>query len=161
MQKDYIMRIIEQFVRAILAIMRRRKSGDYKEARELVRTTGRYLLRTNIDLLLLYHPDQILDHFKDFSNRLETEKCVLGADLFHELALIEEAEQQPAAAIRLKILCLHLYTIAIPKEREFQTPQYFEKVSKLADELIDQPLSSNILECLQSYRELLLQLKKE
>lgn len=35
MQKDYIMRMVEQFVQAILAIMRRRKNGEYKEAREL------------------------------------------------------------------------------------------------------------------------------
>ena len=119
MQKDYIMRLVEQFVQTIVAIMRRRKSEDYKEARELVRTTARYLLRTDIDLLLLYHPDQILDHFKDFANRLETEKCVLGADLFYELALIEEAEQQAAMALRLKILSLHLYTTAVPKEQQF------------------------------------------
>jgi hypothetical protein len=32
------MRIVEQFVQAILAIMRRRKNGKYKEAREQIRT---------------------------------------------------------------------------------------------------------------------------
>lgn len=41
MQKDYIMRIVEQFVQAILAIMHRRKAGEYKEAREQVRTTAK------------------------------------------------------------------------------------------------------------------------
>lgn len=153
MQKDYIMRIIEQFVQAILSIMRRRKAEDYKEARELVRTTGRYLLRMDIDLLLLYDPDQILDHFKDFANRLETEKCVLSADLFHELALIEEAEKQPAAALRLKVLCLHLYTTGLPKEQQFQNPQYVEKVAALIEELKDQPLSEKAQLSLRSYEE--------
>lgn len=153
MQKDYIMRIVEQFVQALLAIMRRRKAGEYKEAREQVRTTARYLLRTDIDLLLLYDPDQILDHFKDFSDRLETEKCILGADLFHELALIEEAEKQPAAALRLKMLCLHLYTTALPKEQQFQEPQYFEKVATLIEELKDHPLSEKIQLSLRSYEE--------
>lgn len=157
MQKDYIMRIVEQFVQAILSIMRRRKAGEYKEARELVRTTGRYLLRMDIDLLLLYGPDQILDHFKDFTNRLETEKCVLAADLFHELALIEEAEKQVAAAFRLKSICLHLYASAIPEEKQFQTPEYFEKVSKLAEELADQPLSPIVRERLHFFREFQLQ----
>ncbi|HEV8053173.1 MAG TPA: hypothetical protein VGP47_11825 [Parachlamydiaceae bacterium] len=37
---------------------------------------------------------------------------MLGADLFHELALIEEAERQDATALPLKTLCLYLYTIA-------------------------------------------------
>lgn len=160
MQKDYIMRLVEQFVQAILAIMRRRKSEDYKEARELVRTTARYLLRTDLDLLLLYHSDQILDHFKDFANRLETEKCVLGANLFHELALIEAAEQQPETALRLKTLCLHLYTVGIPKQKQFQIPEYFEKVSKLAEELKEQQLSPKILESFRVYQEFLLKTVK-
>ena len=138
MQKDYIMRIVEQFVQAILAITRRRKAGEYKEAREQIQTAARYLLRTDIDLLLLYDNEYILDHFKDFSNSLETEKCVLAADLFHELALIEEAEHQPAVALRLKMLCLRLYTTAIPKEPQFQKDQYFEKITILIKELKDQ-----------------------
>src|SRR5690242_15983710 len=82
MQKDYIMRIVEQFVQAILSIMRRRKDGQYKEAREQIRTAARYLLRIDIDLLLLFNNDYVLDHFKDSTNRLDTERCVLGADLF-------------------------------------------------------------------------------
>lgn len=152
MQKDYIMRIVEQFVQAIAAIVRRRKARDYKEARELVRTTGLSLLRLDIDLLLLYHPDQMLDHFKDISNRIESERCVFSADLLSELALIEEEQQRPEAALRLKILSLHLYTVGIPLEKQFQTPEYYEKVSKLAEELKDQPLSPKILESLRSYQ---------
>jgi len=155
MQKDYIMRIVEQFVQAILAIMHRRKAGEYKEARGQVRTAARYLLRADIDLLLLYNNEQILDHFKDSANCLEFEKCVLGADLFHELALIEEAEKQPTAALRLKMLSLYLYTIAVPKEQQFQEPQYFEKISFLIEELRGQPFSEEVMTSLHSYENFL------
>ncbi len=149
------MRVVEQFVQALVAIMQRRKAKDYKEARELVRTTGRYLLRMDTDLLLFHDPDQILDQFRDFSHHLETEKCVLGADLLHELALLEEAQQQTAAALRLKTLCLYLYTTAIPQEPQFQTPPYFEKVALLIEELKDQPLSEKIQHSVRSYEEFL------
>lgn len=152
MQKDYIMRIVEQFVQAILAIMRRRKDGEYKEAREQVRTAARYLLRMDIDLLLLFSNDHVLDHFKDFTNRLNTEKCVLGADLFQELALIEEAEHQIAIAERLKILCLYLYTTALPKEPQFQKPEYFAKVDALIKELKGQPFSEEVQVNIHSYQ---------
>src|ERR1700722_12766551 len=155
MQNDYIMRIIQQFVQAILAIMRRRKAGEYKEAREQIRTAARYFLRTDINLLLLYNDEGILDHFKDSGNCLEFEKCVLGADLFYELALIEEAEKQPAAALRLKMLCLYLYTIAVPKKQQFQKPHYFEKISALIKELKDQPLSEEAMISLHSYENFL------
>ncbi len=153
MQKDYIMRIIEQFVQAILAIMRRRKDGEYKEAREQVRTAARYLLRMDIDLLLLFNNDHVLDHFKDFANRLDTEKCVLGADLFQELALIEEAEHQMNIAERLKVLCLYLYTTALPRERQFQKPEYFAKVAALIKELKDQSLSEEVQASVRSYED--------
>jgi hypothetical protein len=152
MQNDYIMRIIAQFVQALLSIMRLRQAKEYKKAREVVRTTGRYLLRMDINLLLLYDQDQVLDHFRNLSNELETEKCVLSADLFYELALIEEGEHRPAAALRLKSLCLHLYTIAIPLEEQFQTAQYFEKVTQLSEELANQSLSPKIMESLRTYQ---------
>ncbi len=145
------MRIVEQFVQAILAIMRRRKAGEYKEAREQVRTAARYLLRMDIDLLLLFNDEHVLDHFKDFANRLDTEKCVLGADLFYELAMIEEAEKQSDRALRLKELCLYLYTVGLPKEVQFQKAQYFEKVSSLIEALRNQPLSEQTLASLRTY----------
>lgn len=153
MQQDYIMRIIEQLVQALLAIMRRRKAGEYKEARQQVRIAARYLLRTDIDMLLFYSDDAILDHFKNFEGQLETERCVLGADLFYELALIEEAEGNHAAALSLKILCLHLYTLAIPKEPQFQETPYFEKVEALTKELQGKPLSEKALKSLHSYEQ--------
>jgi len=153
MQKDYIMRIVEQFVKAILAIMRRRKDGEYKEAREQVKTAARYLLRIDIALLPLFSNEYVLDHFKDFNNQLDTEKCVLGADLFLELALIEEAEKQVATTRRLKILCLYLYTKALPKEQQFQKPEYFAKVNTLIKELKDQSLSDEVQASLHSYEE--------
>ncbi|MGC1879233.1 MAG: hypothetical protein WA678_07655 [Rhabdochlamydiaceae bacterium] len=161
MQNDYIMRIVERFVQALVAIMCRRKAEDYKEARQLIRTTSRYLLKMDIDLLLLHNPDQVLDHFTDFSNCLETEKCVLSADLFHELALIEEAEDNTVMALRLKSLCLHLYTAAIPKEQQFQEPQYFEKIEALIEELKDQPLSEKAQTSLRCYKEFITIKKQE
>lgn len=153
MQKDYIMKIVEQFVQAILAIVGKRNLGDYRKAHELVRTTGRYFLKMDIDLLLLYDSDQIVDHFKDFSNSFETEKCVLAADLFYELALIEEVEQKSMGALHLKKLCMHLYSIGIPKEEQFQLPEYFDKISMLIKELKDQPLSDRAQLSLRLYEE--------
>jgi len=153
MQKDYIMRIVEQFVQAILSIMRCRKNGEYKEAREQVRTAARYLLRMDIDLLLWFTDDYLLDHFRDFTNQLDTEKCILGADLFQELTLIEEAENQTAAADRLKILCLYLYATALPKEQQFQKPEYLKKVATLIKELKNKPLSEKVQASVRSYEE--------
>lgn len=155
MQNDFIMKIVEQIVQAIVTIMRRRKNGQYKEARELVKTTSRYLLRLDIDVLILLHPDQILDYFRDYTDNIDTERCVLGADLLYELALIEEAELQDAKASRLKLICLYLYATGIPKEIQFQQPQYFERVAKLKEDLKDESLSPNVIGAFESFQEFL------
>lgn len=141
MQQDYILRIIEQLVQAIGAIMRRRKAGEYKEARHQVHTAMRLLLRIDLNLLLLYDDDYILDHFKDLTKQFETEKCVLGADLFYELALIEVAEKQPEKALRLKELCLHLYAIGLSKEAKLDESMQL-KISTLISDLSNKPLSA-------------------
>ncbi len=151
MHQDYIMRIVEQFVQALLAIMHRRKAGEYKETREQVRIAARYFLRMDLDLLLLYDHEYMLAHFKDFAGRLETDKCVLGADLFYELAMIEEAEKQSECALRLKELCLYLYSIGLPKEVRFQKTHYFEKVSSLIEALRNQPFSEQTRVSLRTY----------
>ncbi len=149
--QDYIMRIIEQFIEAILLITRLRKKGEYKEAREKIRTTAHYLLRTDIDLLIYYKDEQILNHFND-AGHLNTEKCILAADLFYELALIEEAENKPANALRFKMLCTYLYTTSLPKEIKFQKSEYFEKISTLIEELKDQNFSEKAYISLNNYK---------
>lgn len=153
MQKDYFIRMVEQFTQSILSIMHLRKDGENKEAREQVRTAARYFLRMDIDLLLLFTNDYLLDHFRDFTNQLDTEKCVLGADLLQELALIEEAENKKAAAEHLKTICLYLYTTAIPKEQQFQKPEYLEKVATLTKEFKNKPLSEEVQASVHSYDE--------
>ena len=156
MHQDYIMRIVEQFVQAILAIRKLRIAGKEAEAREQIQIAARSLFRADLDLLLLYNHEHRLDYFSDLSGRLDTEKCVLGADLFYELALVEEGK---ANAFHLKKLCLYLYAKGIPKEAQFQHSLYFEKVSALIEELSDQPLSEIVLSTVRSYEDFIKSLR--
>lgn len=153
MQNDYIMRIIEQFVQAIVAIIQRRKTGKYKESYELIKKASRYYLGIDLDTLLCLTGQEICDYFRDSENNLNTEKCVLCADLLYELALILEAQQEKEACTNLKMICLYLYTISIPSEPQFQLFQYFEKISLLTEELKHLSLPVYELTNLQSYEE--------
>ena len=147
MHQDYLMRLIEQMTQALLTIVRLRQANNEKEAREHIQGAMRSLLKIDSDLLLLYQDDQVLDHFKDFTGQFVMQKCVAGADFLYELALMEKGSQ----ALRLKKLCLHLYTMGIPKEVSFQKSKYFEKVSLLKEELQGQELSTPLLESIDSY----------
>ena len=154
MQNDYIMRMIEHVVRAIVAIVQKRQEGNYKEATQSITTACSYYLKIDIDILLLTHTsDQILDHFKGLTGPLDAEKYVLFADLLYELSLIREAQKEKKDSIRLKKLCLCLYSIGIPIEPNFQSSQYFKKVEDLIKELKDQEFSEKSLAYLDEYKK--------
>ncbi len=144
MQNDYIMRTVEQFMQALITIIRKRTEGNCKEAIEDIKKASRYYLRTDIDILLLTHtPDQISEQFTD---NMDTEGCVLFADLLYELALTYQFQNLEKESNRIKMICLQLYTIEIPKKLKFQSSQYFQKIDHLTQELKILSLSEETLE---------------
>ncbi|SRR3989339_2205065 len=150
--QDYIMRIIEQFVQAIVSIMRRRKSGEYQEARKEAQGALRYFLKMNTDLLFVYDSKQVLEFLRDFSGHIETEKCVLTADLLYELALVEEAEKNLQLAVHLKKIALHLYVVGIPDQPRFQVANYFLKIRLLIEDLNNESISDDVITSLRQYK---------
>jgi hypothetical protein len=155
MQQDYIMKIVEQFAQMLASIFKKRKEGKTQEARELISKASRHFLRIDLEYLYLYSPEQILDHFKDFSQELDTKLATQCADLLLELSLIEDAENKTAASLHFKTLSLYLYSASIPLDKEFQIPSYFEKVSRLKNELQDQSLLPKIQNSLDAYTQFL------
>ena len=148
------MRMIEQFVQSLIAIFRARKEGNYEEAVKMIQTASRFYLDADIATILKSDPDQILDLFRDAkSKRLDVDRCYMCADLLNELALVSDAKQNKEASLRLKMLCLQLYITAIPKEKEFQTRESFEKVSAILNDLKGQGLPESVSNNLNKYHE--------
>ncbi len=153
MPNDYIMRIVQQFIQMLVSIIQKRKAGKHGEAIGEIQTASRAYLRTDLTLLLYCQPEQIPDLFRTLTGEIDTERCVLAADLLHELALIRSAEHKTAESLHLKKVCLNLYALALPKEKQFQNAEYFAKADTLAEELKGQSLSENLRKNLQSYRD--------
>lgn len=148
------MRMIEQFVQSLIAIFRARKEGNYEEAVKMIQTASRFYLDADLATILKSDPDQILELFRDTkSKQLDAERCYMCADLLLELALISDAKQNKEASLRLKLLCLQLYVTAIPKEKEFQTREAFEKVSALLNDLKEHRLPESLSNNLNKYHE--------
>lgn len=129
MNSDYIMRIIEQFVKALAAIIRARKAGQHEEAFRQIQITSQDYLKTDILSLLHCSAEECLSRFRT-GNEIDSERCVICADLLYELALIFDAKQLSADALRLKKLSLQLYQSVIPAE-----PHHLKKIELLAEEL--------------------------
>lgn len=152
---DYIIRLLEQFTRALASIIRARQAGKQEEAYELVQNAGQLFLGIDINTLLNNSPDQLLDKFRKESNELDVEKCIFCAELLYEMSLISEAEQFEDVALHLKILSLNMFISVIPKEKQFQNSYYLEKVEALLEELQEHVLPDSVLAKLNSYQDFL------
>lgn len=153
MNSDYIIRIIEQFIQAIVAIVRARKAGNYEEAFHQIQNASQRYLHTDIASFLNKTPEQLLEHFKGGGKHLDAEQCIVCADLLYETALICESKQCEDLSLHSKISCLHLYLNAIPKEKQFQTQSYMERVNDLIKELEDKAISGSVKESILTYRK--------
>lgn len=156
MNSDYIIiRIIEQFIQAIVAIVTARKAGNYEQAFHQIQNASQRYLNTDIYVFLNMTPEQLLEHFRRGPAHLDTEQGIFCADLLYETALICEAQQIEDSSVRLKILCLQLYLNIIPKDKEFQTALYKEKVNEIIKELEAETIPESVKESLLAYQKLL------
>ena len=153
MNEDYIMRMIEQFFRALSQIVRQRIAGDHEKAFDQIQIASRFYLETEFTELLKYTPEELLAHFTKKTDGFDTDKGIICGELLHEMALISKAKQSDDVALRLTMFSLFLYTTAIPKDKQLQKPRYFEKVSSLIQEIQGYKLPLVIQSNLQSYQE--------
>lgn len=158
MHRDYIMRMIEQFMQALVSIIRSRESGQYEQAFEELQKASHRFLSTDISTFLAYTPKQLVDHFKK-ETYVETEEAIVCAELLNELAFLCEKQGNPEATLHLKTLALNLFTYTIPLDKQFQTQNYREKVTLLTQELKDHIIPNEVLHHLEQYQHFL-QLKE-
>ena len=153
MNNDYIIRIIQQFIQAIAAITTARKAGNYEEAFHQIQNASQRYLQTDIIALLNKTPNELLAHFKVENKYLDAEQCIICADLIYETALICEFKQSEDVSAHSKMMCLHLYLNTIPKERQFQTQHYMERVSDLIRDIENRTIPKSIKESILVFQE--------
>lgn len=132
---DYIMRMIEQFMKALAGIIRARRSGEEEEALELIQKASQQYLNSDISSLIKLSPEQLVEQFRNDTYQIDPEKCIVCADLLYELALLSATKQHHDAALQLKVLSLYLYLNAIPLDAQFQKKHYYDKVVELKKEI--------------------------
>jgi len=155
MHKDYIIRKIEQFVKALAAIVTARKAENYEETVAMIQNASKVYLETDISLLLTYTPDQVLEHFTDKSGNLDAERGVICADLLYELALTFDAIHHQEESLQIKVLCLNLYVTSILQNSQYRNELFFGKTLTLLDELKSHRLPGGIVEKLQDFQNFL------
>jgi hypothetical protein len=160
MHSDYIMRMVLQYIKALLAVMKSRKAEQYDEAYVQILQTSELYLGDNIDRLVVLSPNELLNYFKTADDLFDSQRSVMCADLFYELAIICKAKGAVEAAVKIEKSALYLYTKAIPKETQFQDEERFSKIAELIENLKQQDLSVELKASIAEYNKFKEVLKK-
>ncbi|WP_420422442.1 hypothetical protein [Simkania sp.] len=128
-QRDYVMRIIQQFVQALLTVTNLRRDKKYNDAEVKLATASRFYLKLEPELLLMGGAQWLLDHFTGVNGFLEAERCLMAADLLYEQSCILRAKGAPD--LQMEKRCLLLYEASLPQCKELQTEERLKKISDL------------------------------
>lgn len=134
MQKDYIMRMYEQFAFALASIISLRKSEQYHQALEEMRLCSQGFLNCDLSFFLQCTPDRLIKHFQENNLELDIEKSIICGELIYELALMCQDRRCFEDSLKMKNLALGLF-LSIPSKNQLQNQDYLEKIELLKKEL--------------------------
>ncbi|MCB1110370.1 MAG: hypothetical protein KDK64_05270 [Chlamydiia bacterium] len=95
------MKIIQQFVQALIGIVKLRKAEQYEEAEKEIQTASRFYLKINPELLMMGSEEWLLDQID------EVERRMIAADLLYEQGLIQEGKRNNGSSFFKRALTLY------------------------------------------------------
>lgn len=151
-QRDYIMRLIEQFGQALQRILGVKEAKQFDAALHEISQAGKTLLGLDMTLLRALDDRQIVD-FLTTSDGLDSGRCLVTAELFLQegeiTALLGEAEE----SIRNYSKSLSLFLSALDENKQLHNETYFSKVEDLRKRLSAFPLPGHVTFKLYRYFE--------
>lgn len=142
-QRDYIMRLIEQFGQALQRILKVKEAEQFDAALHEISQAGKTLLGLDMTLLRALDDRQIVE-FLTTSDGLDSGRCLVIAELFLQegeiTALLGETEE----SIRDDIKSLSLFLSALAENEQLHSDAYFAKVTDLRNRLHQVPLPGHV-----------------
>lgn len=106
--EDFIMRMINQALAVFLAALGLKKAGQYQQAQQSFDQAMEGLLGLRADLANQLEDRQLLD-LLTFRDRLDIERLLLLADIYHEKGEVFSLQGQPAESTFAAQRALRLY----------------------------------------------------
>ena len=106
--EDYIMRMINQALAVFLAALGLKKAGQYHQAQQSFDQAMEGLLGLRADLVNQLEDRQLLD-LLTFRDRLDIERLLLLADIYHEKGEVYALQGQPGESTLAAQRSLRLY----------------------------------------------------
>lgn len=150
--EDYLIRIINQVLAVLAAIVGLKTAGQYLEAQQLVDQGFETLFGLRSDLLKLLDDDRLKDMLTN-QGRLDLQRLTLAADLFKEQGDIQMAGGNREAMRGDYQRALNFYLEAALGGQADQEPDLPVKIDHLIKALSDAPFPADIQYSLFNYYE--------
>ncbi|MBN1780967.1 hypothetical protein JW948_07585 [bacterium] len=152
-QKDYIMRLIEQAAQALAAILAKKESRLFEEARTDVKQAFQGLLGLDYELAYMLSPEESLTCFKN-GDTLDIDRCMIVAELFRQDADIYGEQGMILKSISGARNALFFFLEVFLQQDVKYTEECIYKIEELISKLGSHTLPDAVVKRLMDYYEL-------
>jgi hypothetical protein len=145
-QRDYIMRMIEQLTMALLRIMKLKEAGQLDIAEVEISKAGKMLLGFDMDFLRSLSDEGIITLITQ-SDSLDAGKCIVTAELLKQDGEIYEVKNGLDASYQSYLKALRFFIEGLTISTQYRTNDYFTKIAFLIGKL-----SKYVLPVLMQYK---------
>ncbi|MEM1000578.1 MAG: hypothetical protein AAGN35_26225 [Bacteroidota bacterium] len=149
LQRDYFLKYLETFSKAIGEVLSRRKDNRMDEALRLINAT--FETDKEVEELTRLPLDEFLEKV-DYMEDFDAPKWVLAADLLFEKAQILAETGHPEEGQIYYVKTLHLVLEALLSDPETYRPQEIARVKEVLQCLDPHPLPDSTRKLLADYR---------
>lgn len=132
-QRDYVLRLIEQFFEALRRALSQRDAKHYSQALETLRNAYRSFLGAGAEFVDSQTADDLIASMRD--GLLGPEQLAMAAKLLKEEAHLREETDQPDRAVECRRKALRLYLEVFCGPGAPRLESFFEEIEELAESL--------------------------
>ena len=153
--EDYLMRIINQVIAALMTAIGLRKAGKYSEARQMIEQAIQQLTGLSADLIDQLDDTSILSMLTT-GGGLDIERLAILGDLYQEKGAILVNLDQPVQGIFANTRALRFILEVVLVDDSNLSPENMVKIGNLVQELKQNPLPIDTQLALSDYYRRLL-----
>ena len=132
LQRDYVLRLIEQFARAVASVIRLRSTGESKAAQVKLAYLSQGFLGIDAKLLLSLSDGELLSLFAG-TGELDSGRAVVAQQILSEEAAIQEALGNAGLTQVYRLRSLSLLLEVLATDLRFRTPEYLADLNRLLE----------------------------
>src|SRR6266851_3528848 len=134
MQRDYILRMIEQLSRVLIRILNLREAEDYEGALSLINDVFKQTLGLSSDFINSLSDETLLAMLTSVGT-LNVEKCFLAATLLKAEGEIKDDQDNPDKSYYCYLKALHLFLAILLSDEKINDQDLFLEIEKVLSKL--------------------------